>query len=189
MVSLLSGLLYASLQLSLDNRENKNSRNVCVTQLRENIVSRKFLLIQYGKYCQCHYITFYRKYKIFYVEKLYKHKFSLRVALKASSLMSNRGCSQNFQNLSFFCIFHSFPPRSTLPLRNKAEIILVWKKSNFHRKPCTQDFIQFDIYSSIWERWNTKSCITWKRIIRINWNFGNTLFCLYHMIHAIKRCC
>ena len=33
---------------------------------------------------------------------------------------------------------------------------------------------------------NTKSCTTWKRKIGINWNFGNTLFCLYLMIHAIK---
>ena len=36
MVSLLIGLLYASLQLPLDNRENKNSRNVCLSQIREN---------------------------------------------------------------------------------------------------------------------------------------------------------
>ena len=47
MVSLLIGLLYASLQLPLDNRENKNSRNVCLSQIRENIFPRKFLLIQY----------------------------------------------------------------------------------------------------------------------------------------------
>ena len=40
------GLLYASLQLPLDNRENKNSRNVCLSQTRENIFPRKFLLIQ-----------------------------------------------------------------------------------------------------------------------------------------------
>ena len=40
-------LLYASLQLPLDNRENKNSRNVCLSQIRENIFPRKFLLIQY----------------------------------------------------------------------------------------------------------------------------------------------
>ena len=46
-VSLLIGLLYASLQLPLDNRENKNSRNVCLSQIRENIFPRKFLLIQY----------------------------------------------------------------------------------------------------------------------------------------------
>ena len=47
MVSLLIGLLYASLQLPLDNRENNNSRNVCLSQIRENIFPRKFLLIQY----------------------------------------------------------------------------------------------------------------------------------------------
>ena len=47
MVSLLNGLLYASLQLPLDNRENKNSRNVCLSQIRENIFPLKFLLIQY----------------------------------------------------------------------------------------------------------------------------------------------
>ena len=46
MVSLLIGLLYASLHLPLDNRENKNSRNVCLNQIRENIFPRKFLLIQ-----------------------------------------------------------------------------------------------------------------------------------------------
>ena len=46
MVSLLIGLLYASLQLPLDNRENKNSRNVCLSQIRENIFPWKFLLIQ-----------------------------------------------------------------------------------------------------------------------------------------------
>ena len=50
MVSLLIGLLYASLQLRLDNRENKNSRNVCLSQIRENIFPRKFLLIQYMVY-------------------------------------------------------------------------------------------------------------------------------------------
>ena len=47
MVSLLIGLLYASLQLPLDNSENKNSRNVCLSQIRENIFPWKFLLIQY----------------------------------------------------------------------------------------------------------------------------------------------
>ena len=47
MVSLLIGLLYATLQLPLDNRENKNSRNVCLSQIRENIFPWKFLLIQY----------------------------------------------------------------------------------------------------------------------------------------------
>ena len=47
MVSLLIGLLYASLQLPLDNRENKNSRNVCLSQIHDNIFPRKFLLIQY----------------------------------------------------------------------------------------------------------------------------------------------
>ena len=40
-------LLYASLHLLLDNRENKNSRNVCLSQIRKNIFPRKFLLIQY----------------------------------------------------------------------------------------------------------------------------------------------
>ena len=47
MVSLLIGLLYASLQLPLDNHENKNSPNVCLSQIRENIFPQKFLLIQY----------------------------------------------------------------------------------------------------------------------------------------------
>ena len=47
MVSLLIGLHYASLQLPLDNRKNKNSRNVCLSQIRENIFPQKFLLIQY----------------------------------------------------------------------------------------------------------------------------------------------
>ena len=46
MVSLLIGLLYASLQLPLDNRENKNWWNVCLSQIRENIFPQKFLLIQ-----------------------------------------------------------------------------------------------------------------------------------------------
>ena len=46
MVSLLIGLLYASLQLPLDNRENKNSQNVSLSRIRENIFPRKFLLIQ-----------------------------------------------------------------------------------------------------------------------------------------------
>ena len=35
--ALLVGLPYASLQLPLVNRENKNSRNVCLGQIRENI--------------------------------------------------------------------------------------------------------------------------------------------------------
>ena len=35
------------MQFPLENRENKNSRNVCLSQIRENIFSRKFLLIQY----------------------------------------------------------------------------------------------------------------------------------------------
>ena len=36
-----------SMQFPLKNRENKNSRNVCLSQIRENTFSRKFLLIQY----------------------------------------------------------------------------------------------------------------------------------------------
>ena len=39
------GLLYANLQFTLDNGENENSRNICVTQIRENIFPRKFQLI------------------------------------------------------------------------------------------------------------------------------------------------
>ena len=50
MVSLLIGLLYASLQLPLDNCENKNLRNVCLSQIRENIFPQKFLLIQCYNY-------------------------------------------------------------------------------------------------------------------------------------------
>ena len=34
----------ASLQLPLDNRENKNLRHVCLSQIRENILPQKFLL-------------------------------------------------------------------------------------------------------------------------------------------------
>ena len=49
MVSLLIGLLYTSLQLPLDNCENKNSRNVCLSQIRENIFPQKFLLTQYSE--------------------------------------------------------------------------------------------------------------------------------------------
>ena len=41
MVSLPIGLLYASLQLSLDNRKNENSRNVCLSQIREKIFPLK----------------------------------------------------------------------------------------------------------------------------------------------------
>ena len=44
MVSLLIGLLYASLQLPLDNRENKNSGNVCLSQIRENISPQNLYL-------------------------------------------------------------------------------------------------------------------------------------------------
>ena len=50
MVSLLIGLLYASLQLPLDNRENKNSRNVCLSQIRGNIFPRKFLPVKISTY-------------------------------------------------------------------------------------------------------------------------------------------
>ena len=46
MVRLLIGLLFASLQLPLDNRENKNSRKVCLSKIRKNIFPRIFLLIQ-----------------------------------------------------------------------------------------------------------------------------------------------
>ena len=46
MVSLLIGLLYASLQLPLDNGENEHLRNVCVTQIRENVFPQRFLLVQ-----------------------------------------------------------------------------------------------------------------------------------------------
>ena len=56
MVSLLGLLyMYVSLQRPLDNRKNKNLRNVCLTQIRENIFLRKFLLIQYilGVYLKC----------------------------------------------------------------------------------------------------------------------------------------
>ena len=49
-VSLLIGLLYASLQIPLDNRENKNSRNVCLSEICKNIFLRKFLLIQSKKF-------------------------------------------------------------------------------------------------------------------------------------------
>ena len=40
----------------LDNRENKNSRNACLSQIRKNIFPRKFLLIQYC-YKEIHYST------------------------------------------------------------------------------------------------------------------------------------
>ena len=47
MVSLLIGPIGSTImQFPLENRENKNSRNVYLSQIRENIFSRKFLLIQ-----------------------------------------------------------------------------------------------------------------------------------------------
>ena len=46
MVSLPVGLLYASLQIPLDNLENKNLQNVCLSQIHENIFLQTFLLIQ-----------------------------------------------------------------------------------------------------------------------------------------------
>ena len=44
MVKLLTGLLYASLQLPLDNRENKNLRNVCLSQIRKKSSCENFYL-------------------------------------------------------------------------------------------------------------------------------------------------
>ena len=38
------------MQFPLDNRENKNLQNVCLSQIQENIFWWKFLLIQYTKY-------------------------------------------------------------------------------------------------------------------------------------------
>ena len=40
-VSLLIGPLCASLQLPLDNRKNKNSQNVCLSQIREKYLPAK----------------------------------------------------------------------------------------------------------------------------------------------------
>ena len=37
----LTGLLYASLQLPLDNRENKNLRNVCLSQICKKYLPAK----------------------------------------------------------------------------------------------------------------------------------------------------
>ena len=54
MVSLLFGLLYASLQLPLDNRKNRNSRNVCLSQ-----ISRKYLPAKISTYTvTSHWIVF-----------------------------------------------------------------------------------------------------------------------------------
>ena len=72
--------------------------------------------------------------------------------LKAYSLMSNRGRSQDFQNLNFFAYFRSSPLRSPLLQRNKAVIISLWNESIFLKKSRTPDFIQ---HSSLWEQWNT----------------------------------
>ena len=80
MVSLLTGLLYASLQLPLDNRKNKNSRNVCLSQIREkNIFPRKFLLIQYNTaqcllgWCKCKIFVMYVFKSTEYAQKISTH--------------------------------------------------------------------------------------------------------------------
>ena len=44
MVSLLVGLILCKFAIPLDNRENKNLRNVCLSQIHEKIFPRKFLL-------------------------------------------------------------------------------------------------------------------------------------------------
>ena len=49
MVSLLIGLLYAT---PLDIHKNKNLRNICLSQIHENIFLQKFLLIQYSSTLQ-----------------------------------------------------------------------------------------------------------------------------------------
>ena len=61
MVSLLIGLLYASLQLPLDNRENKNSRNVCLSQIRENIFLRKISTYTVVRFPTISYVFLYLK--------------------------------------------------------------------------------------------------------------------------------
>ena len=49
--------------------------------------------------------------------------------------MSNRGRSQNFNNLIFFfAYFRSSYLRSTISQRNEAEMVSVWTESSFHRK-------------------------------------------------------
>ena len=47
-LSLLIGPSDSIYATPLDNGENKNSRNVRLSQIRENIFSQKFLLIQYA---------------------------------------------------------------------------------------------------------------------------------------------
>ena len=88
--------------------------------------------------------------------------------------MSNRGRSQNCQNLNFLHIFVALLQEAHFPKGIRMKSFQQWYKSNFHRKSCTQDIIQ---HSILWEQWNTHNhALTWKRKIGINWNVGNKLF-------------
>ena len=70
------------MQFPLENRKNKNSQNVCLSQIRKNIFSQKFLLIQYlvastllvsSSYLFLKYVM-YSMYKNCVFIKLYKEK-------------------------------------------------------------------------------------------------------------------
>ena len=82
-----------------------------------------------------------------------------------------------FSKPDFFAYFRSSPLRSTLPQRNQAKIILEWNESNFHRKVSYTRL--YSTQKSMGAMNHTKSCITWKRKIGMNWNFGNKLFSFY----------
>ena len=63
--------------------------------------------------------------------------------------MSNRGRSQNVQNLIFFEYFRTSPLRSTLPRGIRLKLFQYEMKAIFTEKSRTRDLIQ---HSSLWEQ-------------------------------------
>ena len=103
------------------------------------------------------------------------------LTLKAYSLMSNRGRSQNFQNLNFLhiCIyiFRSSPLRSSLPQRRS-----IFTESLVHET--LFNTVVYGINETHIIKHNLKNVkLESTEILEISF------FRLYLLIHAIKKCC
>ena len=93
---------------------------------------------------------------------------------KTYSLILNRGCSENLENLNFFAFFRSSLLRSTFPPKKLGCNHFSIKREIFQQKVSSTRL--YSTQQSMGAMKHTKSCTTWKCKIGINWNVGNMLF-------------
>ena len=130
-------MLYASLQLPLDNHKNRNLQNVYLSQIRENIFLRKFLYTVIGRLCK------WRRIPLWFTE-LWQNLGQINDAMACGSVNCNGKCVvRRMKFMQYMCLCNL---SSLLAINRRNKVVLEpWVSPVFAiTYLCNQCSIRFD---------------------------------------------